>query len=155
MKKLILASVLIFTLSVTLYSQTVGNAIGARIGAGAEVSYQYVLTDVNRLEFDLGLSGWETGGFQLSGLYHWVFTLQDRLNWYIGPGVQIGQLSYKTSNNSWENKFGIGAAGQIGIEYNFEIPLQLSLDWKPSFPVFPSGGSFGYQGIALGVRYVF
>ena len=47
------------------------------------------------------------------------------------------------------------AAGDIGIEYDFDIPLLISLDFRPEF-----GGSGYYENnygsdIALGLRYQF
>ena len=49
------------------------------------------------------------------------------------------------------------AAGNIGVEYNFDIPLLISLDFRPEL------GLIGYDGfddnfdfdIALGLRYQF
>ena len=45
--------------------------------------------------------------------------------------------------------------GQVGLEYNFAgIPLQASLDWRPTLYVIPGVG-LGWDGVALGVRYKF
>lgn len=150
MKKLFLTAMFIATIFSSTNAQDVSKAIGARLGMGAEFSYQHALSDANRLEFDLGLGGWDHGGFSLSGLYHWVFNIDNGLNWYVGPGAQIGSVWSKN-----EYAFGIGIAGQIGIEYNFDFPLQLSLDWRPSWSIIPSGHGFGYDGVAVGVRYRF
>jgi hypothetical protein len=46
-------------------------------------------------------------------------------------------------------------AGQIGLEYNFNIPLQLSLDYRPGFYLVPAGHGGAWEGAALGIRYRF
>jgi opacity protein-like surface antigen len=155
MKKVALSLLFVLSLMGAVQAQDISKAIGIRAGAGAEISYQHPLSDANRLEADLGLGGWgEHGGFLLSGLYHWVFNINNGLNWYVGPGLQLGSVYYE-SDNKWENGLGIGIAGQIGIEYNFDFPLQLSLDYRPDWFIIPSAKGMGYDGIALGIRYKF
>ena len=47
-----------------------------------------------------------------------------------------------------------GIAGQLGMEFEIpSIPLNLSLDWRPTY--YFTGGGFGWQGFALGIRYRF
>ena len=45
-------------------------------------------------------------------------------------------------------------AGDIGIEYNFDIPLLLSLDFRPEFGFGDYNDDVDFD-IALGVRYQF
>ena len=154
MKKIILACVLLissfgFANAQTSGAQSEKNAIGLRIGWGAEASYQRFLNNGNRIEADLGLD-WG-GGINVAGTYQWVFdlsALSPGFNWYVGPGVALGL---------WDKNFAVGIIGSIGIEYNFAIPLQLSLDWRPGFYLNTgnSNFNFGYTGFALGVRYRF
>jgi len=65
--------------------------------------------------------------------------------------VGIGSWKEKVNNTSETFIFG---AGDIGIEYNFEAPVLISLDFRPEF-----GFSNLYKGfnsdIALSVRYQF
>ncbi len=55
----------------------------------------------------------------------------------------------------------VGAAGRIGIEYDFWFPLQLSIDFRPTLGVAfnSSAAAFGWDlyagGLGLGVRYKF
>jgi len=150
MKKIILS--LIFTVSFVsaLTAQADSKAIGLRLGYGAELSYQQPLGNANRLELDLGLNYW---GFGLSGVYQWVWNLSESspgLKWYAGVGAGLGSYHYSSNLNS----LGIGILGQIGIEYNFNIPLQLSLDYRPGIYIIPAfWGS--YDGICLSARYLF
>ena len=43
--------------------------------------------------------------------------------------------------------------GQLGFDYQFSAPIQLSLDFRPMWNLFTNGG-FNY-GAALGIRYAF
>ncbi|SEP63093.1 hypothetical protein [Flavobacterium urocaniciphilum] len=139
------------------------NALGLRLGDndgfGGEISYQRGLSKNNRLEFDLG---WRNSNhvdaIKLAGLYQWVWNIDGGFNWYAGLGGGIGSWSaedYYIGNDKYkgDSETVIFAAGDIGIEYNFDIPLQLSLDFRPEF-YFNDGinDDFGPD-IALGIRY--
>jgi hypothetical protein len=159
MKKIILVMVLAVSGVFAVNAQVDGNAIGLRLGYGGEISYQHALGSSNRLELDLGTSiGSDYFGGALAGIYHWVFdlsALSNGFNWYVGPGAQLGYWSYKeVAGVKPESELALGIAGQIGIEYNFDIPLQLSLDYRPIFYFLPSSGG-GWSSICLGVRYKF
>jgi len=159
MKKMILTLTLVVSMVGALMAQADNKAIGLRLGGGfgygAEVSYQQPLSKVNRLEVDLGLNSW---GFGLNGIYQWVWNLSDLadgFNWYAGVGAGIGSYNFNFNNDSHgPSNFSIGALGQVGIEYQFEIPLTLSLDYRPGIFFVPSFNGT-YDGICLGARYRF
>ncbi|MDE0537056.1 hypothetical protein OU788_12685 [Tenacibaculum sp. L6] len=136
------------------------NAIGLRLGDGdgfgAEISYQRKLSDNNRLELDLGLrSGNGYDGFKLAGLYQWVWQLDGRFNWYAGVGGGVGSYSFDSPlSNGDDSETFIFAAGDVGIEYNFDIPLMLSLDVRPEFGFGDYRDDLDFD-IALGIRYQF
>lgn len=154
MKKIILACLLLISSIGFVKAQTSGmqsekNAIGLRLGWGAEASYQRVLSSSNRLEADLGIDFGD--GINFAGLYQWVFDLSGLapgFNWYVGPGVGL---------SLWSSDFAVGVLGNIGIEYNFRFPLQLSLDWRPGAYINTASTNFGfsYQGVCIGARYRF
>lgn len=133
---------------------TIGLRLGSNNGFGTEISYQMKLNSENRAEFNLG---WRTSNnvsaMKLNGLYQWVWPLEQGFNWYAGVGGGLG--TYSNSNINGSSGTFIFAAGDIGIEYNFDFPLQASLDLRPEI-----GGngyfenSFGTD-IALGIRYKF
>ncbi|NNC50583.1 MAG: outer membrane beta-barrel protein [Flaviramulus sp.] len=159
MKKLFLLSLTIFGFSFLASAQEISpNAIGLRLGdsdgLGAEISYQHALGDNNRLELDFG---WRDGNnynaFKLTGLYQWVFPLDDAFNWYVGAGGGIASFDGKNALNG-DSETALFAAGDIGIEYSFDIPLQLSLDFRPElgFGKFTDDLDFD---IAFGIRYQF
>lgn len=158
MKKIILVVALFIGAIVSVNAQSISkNALGVRLGDsdgfGAEVSYQLGLGGNNRLEFDLGWrSGKSYDGFKLAGLYQWVMNIDGGFNWYVGAGGGLG--SYSFDSNQIDDETFIFAAGDIGIEYNFDIPLLVSLDFRPElgFGNFSDDVDFD---IALGLRYQF
>ncbi len=157
MKKTFFLFGVLLATTFTVSSQEISkNAIGIRFGdnsgLGAEVSYQYKIKDLNRLEINLGLRNNNTiNSYKATGIYQWVWPIENRFNWYAGIGGGIGSWKEKFTNSSETFLFG---TGDIGIEYNFEIPLLVSLDFRPEF-----GLSDLYKGyntdIALSVRYQF
>ncbi|WP_100611435.1 outer membrane beta-barrel protein [Confluentibacter lentus] len=164
MKKLLLLSITLLGFAFSSNAQEISkNALGLRLGDsdgfGAEISYQHALGDNNRLELDLG---WRDGknydGFKLAGLYQWVFPLEGNFNWYVGAGGGLGSFSVNNpgGGDDFDDTF-FFLAGDIGIEYNFDIPLLLSLDFRPELGF----GDDSYDNndldfdIALGIRYQF
>ena len=136
------------------------NAIGLRLGDsdgfGAEVSYQRAIGDINRLEFGLG---WRDGdnysAVRAIGLYQWVWELDGNFNWYAGVGG--GFASYSIDDlppGSDDTDTALLAAGDIGIEYNFNIPLLISLDFRPEIGFGDFNDDIDFD-IALGLRYQF
>ena len=160
MKKLILVASLIIGLSFSAQAQNNSkNAFGLRLGDndgfGGELSYQRALSKSNRLELDLG---WRDSDYftaiKVTGLYQWVWNIDGGFNWYAGVGGGIGNYSYDYNGASYSDTFAF-AAGDIGIEYNFDIPLLISLDFRPEF-----GGNGYYKNnygsdVALALRYQF
>ncbi|MQP24166.1 hypothetical protein GFJ94_03705 [Flavobacterium sp. LMO8] len=166
MKKVILSAIMLLSLAFSSQAQDISkNALGLRIGDndgfGGEISYQRGLDDNNRLEFDLG---WRNSKYvdaiKLVGLYQWVWNIEGGFNWYAGAGAGAGSWSYNKNGVSDSGVF-ILATGDIGIEYNLkEIPLQLSLDFRPEIYLNNNSdnqfreNNFGPD-LGLGVRYKF
>lgn len=164
MKKVILTGVLLFGLAFTAQSQEIRkNALGLRLGDndgfGGEISYQRGLGDNNRLEFDLG---WRSSdhydAYKLAGLYQWVWNIDGGFNWYAGVGGGVGGYELDDHYADGDDDSGnfLFVAGDIGIEYLFDIPLQLSLDFRPEvyFGDDFRDDNFGPD-IALGARFTF
>lgn len=147
MKKVLVAAFSLLMFGVAASAQP--RALGVRATYGAEVSYQHSF-GTNFVEADLGLFG---NGFYLTGVYDFVFASEGNFNFYAGPGAQIGFYGSKDDDGNSVTKMGLGVVGQIGMEYNFSLPLSLSLDWRPGISL--TGGGFGWQGFALGIRYRF
>ena len=158
MRKLFLLAITFIGFTALSSAQDISpNAIGLRLGDsdgfGAEISYQRALGDNNRLEFDLG---WRSGntfdGFKLAGLYQWVWNIDGGFNWYAGFGGGVG--SYNFDDNDLDDETFLFAAGDIGIEYDFDIPLLISLDFRPELGFGTYTDDLDFD-IALGIRYQF
>jgi len=162
MKRIILFSVFIFSVFSTLNAQNISNhSLGLRLGDndgfGGEISYQRQLTEVNRLEVDLGYRDHKDfNAFKLSGIYQWVWQIDEGFNWYAGFGAGVGSWSAgnEFSGGGDEGVF-INADGNIGIEYNFEVPILISLDFRPEIGVIGDYGKDTDLDLALSIRYQF
>ena len=161
MKKTLLFLFAVFAICLTAQSQRIAdNALGIRIGEndglGTEVNYQRGLSENNRLEFGLGWkSNNDVSVFKLTGLYQWIWRLDGNFNWYAGAGGGVGQVSFDADfPGDPDNETFFFAAGDIGIEYNFDIPLLLSLDFRPEFGFGDYRDDVDFD-IALGIRYQF
>ncbi|MGC6430646.1 MAG: hypothetical protein ACON5F_06375 [Jejuia sp.] len=159
MKKLFLLTLAFLGLTFASNAQDIAeNAIGLRLGdsngLGAEISYQRALGQENRLEVDLGWRNSDDyNAFQLTGLYQWVWLLDGDFNWYAGAGGGIAAFDGKNRLNGTDET-AIFAAGNVGIEYNFDIPLMLSLDFRPTLGFGDFSDDLDFD-IALGIRYRF
>lgn len=161
MKKIVLG-ICVFCGITQMNAQDISkNAIGLRLGDndgfGGEITYQRGLSDTNRLEFDLGFrNSSDVNAFKIAGLYQWVWEIDNKFNWYAGAGGGFGSWSSNVLNEKDSGTF-LFAAGDVGIEYNFDIPLQISLDARPELYIFSKdyrNSNFGPD-IALSVRYKF
>ncbi|MBF0695645.1 MAG: hypothetical protein IR153_11395 [Flavobacterium sp.] len=168
MKKILLTFALVFGAMLTSQAQEIpNNALGLRLGDndgfGGEISYQRGLGSNNRLELDLG---WRDNkhydAFKLTGLYQWVWNIDGGFNWYAGVGGGVGSYSHNDDHHPHHNDGHddsgtfLLVAGDIGIEYVFDIPLQISLDFRPElyFGDDFRDDNFGPD-IALGIRFTF
>jgi len=162
MKKIILVASLLIGLSFSAQAQNISkNALGLRLGDndgfGGEISYQKKIAPNNRLELDLGWrNSYNVDAIKLVGLYQWVWNIDGGFNWYAGLGGGVGTWSFDNNDNNDKGTF-VFVAGDIGIEYNFDIPLQLSLDFRPE--LYLNSDDFREDSlgpdIALGIRYRF
>jgi len=149
MRKIIFTLGLMLATSLTFTAQEIAkNALGVRFGgsnngSGGEISYQAAMGENNRFEIDLGLAN-KFNDFKITGLYQWVWSLENRFNWYAGFGAGLVSA----------NETGVFAAGVVGIEYNFDAPILISLDYRPEVGL--SGGLNGLgSDFALALRYQF
>ncbi len=163
MKRLICTAVLIAGTVFLSNAQSISkNALGLRLGDsdgfGAEISYQRALGgENNRLELDLGIrDGKHYNAFQLTGIYQWVWNIDGGFNWFAGPGAGIGFYNFDNdgSGDDGPSNTYVFLAGDVGIEYNFDIPLMVSLDFRPEFGFDDFHDDVDFD-IALGIRYQF
>jgi len=160
MKKIGLITVVLLGFMYSVNAQDISsNAIGLRFGDndgfGSEITYQRKIKDANRLEFDLGFRDNKNFDiWKLTGLYQWIWSIDGGFNWYAGFGAGIGNVDVKGFDN--DDGIFVNAAGNVGVEYNFEIPLLISLDFRPEFGIVNDFGDddLGVD-IALSLRYQF
>lgn len=162
MKKTFIIAVIALGLGSTAMAQDIAeNAIGIRIGDASgfstEVNYQRALGGNNRAEF--GLSWRSANNFnavKLTGLYQWVWNIDGGFNWYAGVGPSLGFFDLDDSRFDDDNsELFVNVAGDIGIEYRFDFPLQLSLDFRPEVGLINDIDDSLEFDVALGVRYTF
>lgn len=161
MKIFKIVTLIFFFGTISMSAQRVAdNALGLRLGDsdgfGAEISYQNGLSNSTRLEFDLG---WRDSrnydAFKLAVVHQWVRPIEGDFNWYYGVGGGLGSVDF--ANRDYDGGLFVFAAGNIGIEYDFNIPLLLSLDFRPEIGVAgydDFSDNFDFD-IALGIRYQF
>ena len=122
-------------------------SVGLTVGAFEGVSFQHMIygTD-NVFQLDLGYQTGvpHSGSMRLVGTYNKMlmspeWTSEGTWNMYAGPGVQIGTGFVP------EKAFSIGVVGVVGLEYIFWVPLQLSVDIRPSLGVMLSDDSFRFD----------
>jgi len=166
MRKIVFLFAFVSVLAGALYARDDGKALGLRLGYDAqEISYQQSLGMTNRLEVTLGVNTFDHNqagklcrGAGLNGIYQRVYDLSSvmsGLNVYGGVGVAAvlhGEIPVIGGQP------GIGILGQIGIGYNFNYPLQLSLDYRPGAYWLPGAGNiyrFSWNAPCLAIRYRF
>ncbi len=160
MKKIITTMIVMLAVASVAFAQP--RAIGGRIGYNTEFSYQHSITDGMYVDLTAGLgNAWSYWGYaDATASFDWVFNIKGIWNWFVGPaaGIGIGYGRAYNENNIMPLRVNVG--GQIGFEWEFGIPLNLTVDWRPMFNVMgfnnnlyaPWSGLFNF---GVGLRYRF
>ncbi|MBK8721012.1 MAG: hypothetical protein IPL95_01635 [Saprospiraceae bacterium] len=148
----------------SLKAQDYKSAIGLRLGIPLSVSYKHFINDRGAIEATVGYKNYSgfasyfsvTAAYQ----YHNDISSVSGLKWYYGGGAGVNVWTYdpiykalgvNTSSTT------ISIFGQLGLDYKFaDYPVNLSLDWAPTFIVgssYINGFGAGYG--ALSARYTF
>jgi hypothetical protein len=109
-------------------------------------------TFVGNRDRAIELLAYFSDGFRVTGLYefHTDITTQGNLKLYAGLG---GHAGYYDKSGEKEG-FSLGVDGVIGLDYKFnKIPLNLALDWQPSFEFITPSTSFQGNRGGLAIRY--
>ncbi len=155
MKKVVASFVLacittiVFGQSKSASGTTYKNALGVKVWDGGGISYKHFFDGKNAGEL---VGYFWNQGTRITGLYeiHGPITGASGLQWYIGPGAHVGFYNTKYGGNSY-----IGVDGVLGLDYKFKgAPINMSLDWQPSFEFGDNRGFVGSWG-GLGIRYTF
>jgi hypothetical protein len=160
MKRFLLVASTLFTISAFAQEASSGGSIagyqrafGVKFSSGVAASYKQFVGNTKSLEAE---AMFFNEGIRLIGLYEFNFPIQgvNGLNWYVGPGAHVG-FYRKTYSDKYNTAADIGIDGVIGLDYKIpSIPINLSLDWQPSYSILGSAGLSPQFG-GLGIRYTF
>jgi hypothetical protein len=152
MRKVLLLATMVFAVTF-IQAQSMGSsyrtALGVKVWNGGGISLKHFFRE-NRAGELIGYF-WNRG-VRFTGLYeiHGDFNGATGLKWYIGPGAHIGVYNTKYGDGAY-----IGIDGVLGLDYKFNgAPINISLDWQPSFEFGEDRGFYGNWG-GLGIRYTF
>lgn len=130
-------------------SSSYRTALGVKVWDGAGISFKQFVNGNNAVEL---IGYFWTRGTRITGLYeiHGPISGASGLQWYIGPGAHIGFYNTKYGDGAF-----VGIDGVLGLDYKFKgAPINMSLDWQPSFE-FGDGRGFAGSWGGLGIRYTF
>lgn len=124
------------------------SALGIKFYPGA-ISFKHNINNKTSLE----AIDYFWKGNRITGLYEMHYNIGDLdgLRWFIGPGAHLS--FYDDSHNNGVTLLGLD--GIIGLDWKINnAPLDLSLDWQPSFEF---SGDYMFVGdwLCFSVRYVF
>ncbi len=155
MKKFLLLTILGLAIctSAKLQAQDYQSAVGLRLGYPLAVSYKTFISEQGALEGFAGFRSWIGYSWvSINGAYQHHFPISgvDGLQWYAGGGAGIQFWNWKgTVLDDGNTSFGI--FGALGLDYKFaNAPINLSLDWMPTFFIngYLSGFGGGYGSLA-------
>ena len=158
MKNILLISIVVIITSFSVKAQDYNTGIGFRGGFSNGITAKMFIDEEMALE---GILNTRWSSFNITGLFelHKNAFDVDHLYWFYGAGAHIGFWDANETpwfdTNDTDTHIVIGVDGIFGIEYVIqEIPVSISLDWKPALNII---GDFGFWGeeIGLSVRYVF
>ena len=159
MKKNLLFASILLTISISLKAQETSSdngggleyktAAGIRLGPNSPAispgfTIKHFLNENHAIEGILGVAD----GVGICGLYEWHHPIPsvEHLQWFVGAG---GFLAFRNSQTLF------GGAGIVGLDYKFaQIPLNISIDWKPELHIVPDVGYEG-AGVGLSARFTF
>lgn len=153
MKRALLTLIIIMA-GISSYAQP--RAMGIRLGAtGLEADYQHEMSKNQFIEGNLGLDFGALAkghpGIKATAVYNFVWARPawtDQGTWamYAGPGASLGYVHDSAHVKVGKEVipftaggFMLGICGQVGVEYTFWFPLQLSLDLRPTIGMHISG----------------
>ena len=156
-KFILLAFVLIsaFVSSAQKTGSTYRTALGLKFWPGG-ITLKHFVADNRALE---GIGYFWGHGFRFTGLYeiHGDINGAAGLKWYVGPGAHIGVYNdtwYHGSHVYADGAVSFGIDGVLGLDYKITgAPINLSLDFQPSFEILSHPYFSGWGGLAI--RYTF
>jgi hypothetical protein len=153
----------------SLSGQEYQSSIGFRLGSPVSLSFKTFIGDDSALEFFANYRSESLGSvfntnyrwtaIGLGGAYqiHNPIDAVDGLYWYYGGGVSAYFWTYSDEVFFEDNSsLSFGLQGYLGLDYAFaNAPVNLSLDWVPTYFINGYVSGFGADYGALSVRYIF
>ncbi len=156
MKLIVLIAGILMCLSSFAQQQdaaTYKSALGAKFSSGVAATYKTFVNSSHALEAN---TTFFREGIRLVGLYEFHFYSFDKapgLAWYIGPGAHVGFWK-RNFRDKYNSTVDVGIDGVLGLDYKIPgAPINLSLDWQPSYSVVGSAGLSPQLG-GFAIRYV-
>ena len=153
MRNRIILSFTILLFSTAANSQAMGttykNALGIKVWDGAGISFKSFGASKNAVEV---IGYFYRSGTRITGLYeiHNNLSGAPGIKWYVGPGAHVGFYNTKYGNGTFA-----GIDGVLGLDLKInKAPINLSIDWQPSYEFGDSRGFVGSWG-GVGIRYAF
>lgn len=157
MKKYFLLTVLLIAGYVAANAQSMGRtyktSLGVKVWDGAGISFKTFVAPQNAIEL---IGYFYKNGTRITGLYeiHGDISGAPGLKWYIGPGAHIGFYDNNLNRRGGAETVA-GLDGVLGLDYKINrAPINLSLDWQPSFEFADGRGFVGSWG-GFAIRYTF
>ena len=137
--------ILIAALASVFIASAQPKALGLRVGMDCQLSYEHNMRgSADFLEMDFGVEfiyGYAVGLNAAVGYNFMIaqpkWTQKGQWGFYAGPAVKAGYL--------WVGGY-LAVGAQVGLEYSFDFPLQVSLDIRPAVGVAMEGGCFSIYG---------
>lgn len=135
------------------FSQNMGTtyktAIGVKVWNGGGITFKSFVQPEQAVEL---VAYFYKNGTRITGLYEFHGNIQNAqgLKWYAGPGVHLG--FYDNKGVEGNNTFA-GIDGVLGLDLKIkQAPINLALDWQPSFEFGENRGFVGSWG-GFAIRY--
>lgn len=166
MKNVILFATLIVALLFTTNTnaQSYKSAVGARLGYPLSASFKTFLSETGAAEVYVGTRGYGSGfgsyrWWTISGAYqiHNPVEIGDLegLEYYYGVGASVYFWNFDDSFLNEYSTTTFGIQGYAGLSYSFEnVPINLTVDWVPTYFFNGFGSGFGAGYGTLGIRYI-
>jgi hypothetical protein len=156
MRKALLVAIIILSITIGTQAQSKSansssytTALGVKVWDGAGISLKHFFNSQNAGEL---IGYFWRDGIRFTGLFeiHGDINGATGLKWYIGPGAHVGFYNSEFGDGAF-----VGIDGVLGLDYKFSgAPINISLDWQPSFEFGHNRGFVGSWG-GFGIRYTF
>ncbi len=121
------------------HAQEIGIRIGDAVGGHYAIDGILSLPGFGRIHADVSFGD----GVGVEALWDFIYQPLGEFSLYVGAGA-FAFLG---------DPFQLGVSGEIGLEYHFDFPIAVGVDWRPSFRIVEDT-NFSASGFGVNVRYV-